>query len=364
MDWELHGLPYMNLFGSLACWKHDRLAARLENRYVQYMRAWQEMLGGDLATPGSRLGFTRHAICAQQAAYGFLAHKIFGPTAKELSARSAISQVEGVRMHDWVALTTHRTGNKFVSFSWTNRVMGMLIPLGQGHEDNPDFTVPVVDGFVGTFDLIPRGDVKTRSIEHTWKKTDNGFETTGTVLLNGGRLKQILRVTSLGDKTVAYQDHVIAVSDVEVAHERGFPLGIENDQITGGSRDLSFATNRLTFDFRKPQHPIPVPGAWANVDGRLGVAIIAGKGIVYEQATGYRPGISVCSDMLYGSFSDHSKHFKAGEEVAHRVGLCFAEVTPKETSALAQSARIEETRDGRVLRFKMPDGSETKIPLL
>jgi len=80
--------------------------------------------------------------------------------------------------------------------------MGMLIPLGSGHEGNPDFTVPLVSGFVGSFDLLPRGDVKTTSVEHTWKKTENGFETTGTVLLNGGRLKQILRVTSLGDKTV------------------------------------------------------------------------------------------------------------------------------------------------------------------
>ena len=364
MDWELHGLPYVNLFASLAGWKHDAPAARLENRYLQYMRSWQEMLRGDLATPGSKLGFTRHAICAQQAAYGFLAHKIFGPPAKELSEAEARSLVEGVRMHDWIALITHRTGSKFVSFSWTNRVMGMLIPLGSGHEGNPDFTVPVVTGFVGGFDLIPRGDAKTTSIEHIWKKTENGFETTGTLLVDGGRLKQILRVTSLGDKTVLYQDRVIAVSAVQVAHERGFPLGIENDEVTGGSRSLSFETNRMIFDFKKPQHPLPMTGTWANVDGRLGLVMIAGRGIVYNQATGYQPGISVCSDILYGSFSDQPKHFKAGEEVAHRVALCFAEVTPKETAALARSFKIEKTGNGQTLRFKMPDGKEAIVPLL
>jgi len=100
------------------------------------------------------------------------------------------------------------------------------------------------------------------------------------------------------------------------------------------------------------------------VDGRLGLVMISGGGIVYNQATGYQPGISVCSDILYGSFSDKPKHCKAGEEVAHRVALCFAEVTPKATSALAQACRIEETPNCQMLRFKMPDGSESKIPLL
>ena len=49
MDWELHGLPYVNLFASLASYKQDALAAHLEKTYVQYMRAWQLMRHGDLA---------------------------------------------------------------------------------------------------------------------------------------------------------------------------------------------------------------------------------------------------------------------------------------------------------------------------
>ena len=56
MDWELHGLPYLNLFASLATWQNDPLAARMEKQEMQYMRAWQEMREGDLAIPGSRLG--------------------------------------------------------------------------------------------------------------------------------------------------------------------------------------------------------------------------------------------------------------------------------------------------------------------
>ena len=61
MDWELHGLPYINLYASLAGYQKDALAARLEQSGLQYMRAWQARCHGDLTVPGSRLGFTRHA---------------------------------------------------------------------------------------------------------------------------------------------------------------------------------------------------------------------------------------------------------------------------------------------------------------
>ena len=100
MDWELHGLSFINLFASLASRHHDALAARMENNCIQYMRAWQTMCHGDLAVPGSRLAFTRHAICAEQASYAYLAHKIFGPPTKEITARKAASQLQGTWAHE------------------------------------------------------------------------------------------------------------------------------------------------------------------------------------------------------------------------------------------------------------------------
>ena len=49
--------------------------------------------------------------------------------------------------------------------------MGLLMPIGEGHEDNPEFTVPIANGLVGSFDLSPRGDLKTTVVEHVRKKT-------------------------------------------------------------------------------------------------------------------------------------------------------------------------------------------------
>jgi hypothetical protein len=61
MDWELHGLPYVNLFASLATLRQDRFAAHMEQSSLQFFRAWQVKRHGDLALPGSPYGFGRLA---------------------------------------------------------------------------------------------------------------------------------------------------------------------------------------------------------------------------------------------------------------------------------------------------------------
>src|SRR6185312_11945273 len=115
-----------------------------------------------------------------------------------------------------------------------------------------------------------------------------------------------------------------------------------------------------SFEWKHPAKPMALAGSWANVDGRLGIVALAGSGMNYSQAPGYSNGISVCSDMLYGSFSDQPKSFKAGEEVAHRVAVFYVEVGAKETAALAASCRIEAGPNGRVLHFKRADGTDAQ----
>lgn len=363
MDWELHGLPFINLYAALGTHAKDAFAARMEQCSLQYMRAWQEMGHGDLAFPGSPFGITRHAINAEQAAYGFLAHKVFGSATAAMTAHEAVEKERGVRDYPYVGFIAHRTEKKLASFSWKNRVMGQIMPMG-GHEDNPDFTVPIRNGFIGSFELAPSGDIRIEVLDHSSEKTPDGFETRGTVMLNGGRLKQTLRMISVGSQTVVYEDRVTAVTDVTVQSEYGIPIGIENDELTGGMRVISSHAGQMICDWKKPRQPIDLPGSWANVDSRLGVVALAGAGMAYAQASKYTPGISVYSDIFYGSYSDRTRQFKAGEEVARRIAIFFVEVTPGETSALAQSCRIEGERGDRVLRFKQPGGEDSKVPLL
>jgi hypothetical protein len=240
----------------------------------------------------------------------------------------------------------------------------MLIPVGSGHDGNPHFTPPIPNGLVGSFDLAPAGDAKVQVVEHSWKKTANGFETTGTLLTNGKRLEQKLSVLSLGEKTVVYQDCVTALADVSIVRERGIPLGIENDKVTGGTRTVFHKGGENICDYQKPQSPLNVAGSWANVDGRLGVIAVESSGMNYTQSAGYHPGMAVCADVLYGSFSDRPKNFKAGEVVARRGVVLCVEVTSRQTATLAKSVKLENKPGNRMLQFRLPEGGSAKVPLL
>jgi hypothetical protein len=367
MDWELHGLPYINLYASLATHWRDSFAARMEQCSLQYLRAWQQMGHGSLSTPGSRFGITRHAINAEQAAYGFLAHKIFGSAPAPLTARAAAAQEQGVRDYPYVDFIAHRTQTKFVSFSWKNRIMGVLMPIGSGHEGNPDFTVPIPNGFVGTFVLDPVGDAKTDAkinvVNHQERKAADGFETTGTLLLNGGRLRQTLKITSLGGQTVIYEDEVTALADLTVQKELGAPIGIENDEITGGARYVSSRDGQFVANWQEPKPVSHLAGSWANIDGRLGIVSVTGSGLSYVQGSGYLPGISVCADILYASYSDRRRQFKQDQVVARRIAIFFVEVTPQETSRLAKSSSLEEKHGTQILRFTQPNGKGAQITI-
>lgn len=371
MDWELHALPYLNLFAALGT-RGDAVAAHLEQQSLQYLRAWQAMSRGGLETPGSKLGFTRHAINAEQLTYGLLAHRVFGPAAKPGPGFAMALREPGVWEYPFVGFLVQRTARMHVSFSWKNRVMGQLLPIGEGHEDNPEFTVPIADGLVGSFELEPKGDLKTAVVEHDWRRTADGFVTGGTLSLNGGRLRQTLRLTSVGERVVVYQDRVTATADVTVKRELGVPLGIENDEITGGVRTVASEGGARRFEFRQASEPAELAGGWANVDGRLGLVRVAGAALAYVPAKDHARGIAVATDILYGSRAERTRSYRAGEEVAHRVAILLVEATPEETAALASAWKIE-SRDGsgdgagggRVLRFTVPGGGagEVTVPL-
>jgi hypothetical protein len=363
MDWELHGLPNINLLASLATYKKDALAAGMEKIVLQRMRSWQKMQGGDLAVPGSRLGFTRHAIVAEQATNGYLAHKLFGPPSDETTISDIASRLNYVREFGALNLIVHRTEEKLFSFSWKSRTMGVLVPIKGGHEGNPHFTVPILNGFVGTFELSGGGDTATNVVEWEWEKTANGFDTTGEVLTNGELLKQTIRVSSICDNTVIYQDRISALSDVTVARELGVPIGIENDELSGGKRIVYHRDGKSVVNWQEEPRDIKLSGGWANVDARLGIVMIAGSGMTYRQASGYNPQ-AVCADVLFGSFSDQPRTYKAGDEVSRRVVLFCVETTPEETSALSDSVNVEPTQEGEVLRFKLPEGGHVAVPLM
>src|SRR5262249_24284433 len=153
----------------------------------------------------------------------YLAHRLFGAPPDQTNVAEKAAPLECVRHYPAIEVSIQRTADKFFSFSWKNRVMGMLVPIGTSFENNPHFTIPIRDGFVGSIEPNGGNKAKTDVVEHMYKETKNGFETTGTLLTNDNQVTQTLSILSVGKKVVVYQDQVRAVADVTVARKLGVP---------------------------------------------------------------------------------------------------------------------------------------------
>jgi len=362
MDWALNSDGHIHYLAWLATYEKDPLAAGMEKRVAQYIRGHQALFGdGRFAGPSSRLGFAREAIQAERISYAYLMHKLLG-SAQEEETIEGTAFLKGVRRYTFVDVMTHRTGSKFASFSWKYKIMGLVMPIGPGHEGNPYFATPITNGLVGTFNLEGNADGRIRVAERSWRKTADGFQTEGTLLLNGGLLKQELKFVSIGEKTAVYLDRVTALSDVTVGRELGVPVGIENDEFAGNRRTLYHQGGSQVILGPETESLIRIPGRWANVDGRLGVVMALGSGIAYQDVARYnRDGAR--EDFLYGSYSDEPREFKAGDEVARRAVVFFVETSPEETARLAEKVRVEDTPDGGVLYLTLPEGGEREVRL-
>jgi hypothetical protein len=94
------------------------------------------------------------------------------------------------------------------------------------------------------------------------------------------------------------------------------------------------------------------------------MVVVAGSGIAYIQAKGYTAGISVFSDILYGSYSDQPRHFSASNQVAHRLAIFAVEITPAQTRALAKSCVVQKKGVVQTLHFQTPEGTPAELELL
>lgn len=353
MDWELHSDSHIHYLAWLAIYGRDPVAAMMEKRVAQNMREQQRIYGtGRLAGPASSLGYARDCIQTERTAYALLYHKYIGPPADDpVAAQRTWRSLNGVRRHFNSDFITHRTGSKFASFSWKNQIMGEIVPMSADHAGNPHFTTPITSGFVGSFAIADPNAKGLKVIERTWRMLADGFETRGTLSINGGLLKQEIVFISVGEKAVVYLDRVTAVKDVRIEQEIGVPFGIENDELNGDRQTLYYEGGSQVVTGPDTDQTIRIPGKWANVDGRLGV-IAPNGGLVYRDMPRYNRN-GAREDFLYGSFSAEPRECKAGDVVAQRALLFLTETSAEETAAFASKVRLDGTR----LSVELPEGS-------
>jgi hypothetical protein len=358
LDWDLHDYEHLHYWTLLATLFHDPTAALLEQRTVGYARHRQILNGdGSFVGKSGSLGFAREAVQAERVAFAWLMHQQFGaPPAVSAASWNQMAQgLDPVRVFPDVGMVIHHAPRGVVSFSWKNHLMAQAVPQSATHLDQPYMTTPSLEMLVGGFTLAGQKSDAVHRFQitsHATMPVTDGFAAVIDADVNDGALRQQIAVASVAPGVIAYIDRVTALKDVTVTEERGLLFGIENDDVSGNTRQIQSASDTLTVPGGQGQDHV-LGGHWADVDGRLGL-VSTGPFIYRSASAPNRAGAR--EDYLMGNWDGSSRTFTAGAVVAQRVGLVLLDGSGPETAALAAGMKTDTTSGTMTLRFTTPDG--------
>ena len=391
LDWDLHDYEHLHYWTMLATLFHDPNAALLERRTIGYARRRQEINGdGSFVGPSGGLGFAREAVQAERVAFALLMHEQFGaaPASPSAADFAAWSQAEpAARVFEGAGFAVYRAKGGVFSFSWRNRLMGLVAPAPDAAFDSPTdapyVTTPNAESLTGRFRLLgqsERDGGKWTVRAHAVSAIDDGLVAVVDAEVNNGKLRQQIAAVAVAPGVLAYLDRVTSHENVTVIEERGLPVAIENDDVSGNRRriDTAGAAPLEVIAGKAGDHRLT--GSWANVDGRLGVAVAS----VDEAAANSGVGPALCyraagkpnrsgarEDFLFGRLIDAvttpgaARTFKAGEVVAERALLLLPNATPETTARVAASLRVTRPAGGggTLLHFVDAEGKPHDLRL-
>jgi len=350
LDWSLHDYEHISYLAWLATYWRDPLAKILESRLVQYS-AQRQKINRDGRFVGESVGdrgFFREAVAAKRIVYAYLHHKLQGKFTDKniLSFKNYEKRLYGVRKYNYVDLIIHRTQKKFVSFSWKLKIMGYVVPSSSNYLNNPYITTPYTKGFVGTYEILNK--TKEKLINCSYNIVNNGFSTTGFLLSNNARVKHYLSFTSIGDEFVVYMDETKAnwPCPINIKGERGIPIGIENDELTGECRLLYTSDGKFSILGERSFSEIyKFNGNWINIDNRLGMIVWGSSGIAYQTSGGYnRRGAK--RDLLFGSYSNRDRSFWLNKIINRRGTLILVNYNHKKTREVSNKIDVLNLPEG------------------
>jgi hypothetical protein len=220
-------------------------------------------------------------------------------------------------------------------------------------------TTPYLQSLVGSFTLAGQTPQEARQFtvnNHAVRTDKNGFTLALDAAVNAGRLRHQIAAATVAPGVLVYLDRVTALGDVTVTEERSLVVGVENDEVSGGKRQIETGANKKLTVIGGETDDHALSGNWANVDGRLGLVAAPGSQLLYR-AVGKPNRAGAREDFLYGQFrSGTARNFKQGSVVAERAGLLLPGASPAETARIAASLKIEQNAGGRTMRFTGPNG--------
>ena len=276
LDWALHGYGQISYLAWIARHFEDPVATWAEGRVARLM-ALRQKLNGDGRFTGDSVpdGFYREAVMARRVAFSYWHHRL-----AERPPVAGTPPADCVMHLPDVGLLVQRSPSGFASLSYGMRTMGLVIPESLTHPDAPFVVTPRVPGVFGPGSLgaEPKGRLLSSSIEQ------DGFD--AVLEIDCGPLEsRDARVASYGDAIAVIEAPHLAFR-IDGSEQEVSPLGIENHELTGGSRVVASREGTARVDAFSGT-VLELRGGWACIDDRYG--IVAGPDVVlrYEAARGY-----------------------------------------------------------------------------
>jgi len=330
LDWMIHDYEHLPAFAWLATYFKDPAAAMLERRLAQYMTTRQSLQDdGSFFGRLNDIAELRESVQAARVVDSYLYHQFWGPSPDKVVSWEELEQTQlGTHLFEYCGIALHRTAAKVATFSWLNRIMGLVIPQSKSYLNAPYVTLPYEKSFVGSREVIGVSPDMSL-ITYTVQLDNNWFATTGSLAENESTITHHLSFVSFPGHSVVYMEQLLAASTIQITVEHGIPLGIEMDAMSGLTRTIYAENNMFVSDGTEI---ITVPGEWTNLDDRLGMIVKGGHGIAFGENV---PRYGAEQRLLVGSYSTIPTSYIAGQVIADRSALILSDVDHGTTAALA-----------------------------
>ncbi|MCL2159640.1 MAG: hypothetical protein FWH48_09555, partial [Oscillospiraceae bacterium] len=340
-DWDLMLPGCIEPIAYMATVFKDPGAKLLEKRSLQFSRKRQKQGGSGRLVPASPLGVVREGVEIGRIIFTYLLHKYVAswPT-EDISWESFIGENATTATFLEDAVISNHNQNRFASFSWKKKFMGLLTPSNEGRLDEGYITHPNLPNIVGSIET--KESPKSREYgRHINYKNKDSFSTIGYFDENGGLIQRYMSLTALPCNAGIIMESIRAKSDVTVTKNHVLPLSFQTDAFTATKKKTLTTEARADSFEANCETNKTYFGDWIDIDGHTFVALDKKRAIMF--------GDHAVSSAVEG----------ATLKFAADTGTYGAKATISKTAAVVffnMATEAARHKKNKIRHFEMPEG--------
>lgn len=317
----------------------DPEAKLMETRLIQMARQRQLLSGDGRLVHLSDIGVDREAVESKRLMYTYLLHKYVGDWPEEnVTWEELVENNAGTTTYLDDAVIVDKNINRFVSFSWKNKYMGLITPDSNEYIAQGYITQPNLPNVVGTATIA--GTSGRTYGSHINYNGANSFSTIGYLNENTNKTKRYLAMTALPNNAVVLMESLQAQAAVSVTANNSFPLSFQTDIISGKNKTITTQAGADSFE-AGPGINRTYKGDWVDVDGHTTVLLDQERNISFG---GYALSAQIGGSTL--SFANETGNFTTGQTISKATNIVLSNVGAEQAQALKEKVRYLEMPDG------------------